>query len=100
MACASVTKTVEMFSQVRFERNDRLRERGKNHYRNKTPVENPYFEIGIVKLLRELLERIKVQLQISSRLNGNLDNPVSTKTVRWELHKARFQRKAAIRKLS
>ena len=100
MAGASVIKTAELFGVARstkimiaFEKRESL-SRKQNSGRKRKQSERECWT------LRRIVSKDQknTSLKITAKLNDHLENPVSSKTVRRQLHNARFHRRAAIRK--
>ena len=89
MTGASLTKTADLFGVARstaWKVMTAIEKEGKPPHRSKTLEEN-----------EGRITRIQLP-KITAELNDHLENPVSAKTIRMELHKAEFHGWAAMRK--
>ena len=104
MAVARLIKTAILFGVARSAVSKVVTAFGKRRknltHRSKSLEEIESYLRGTVRIFRELLGRItrihSPKITEDLQVNDHLENPVSSKTIRRELHKAGFHGRAAI----
>lgn len=101
MAWASVAKNIELFGVGKCTLSKLMtsfEKEGKTSSLKENSAGNRILSDIDCRILSRIVRK-DTNPNITVELNGNVENPVSSKTVRMELYKAGFHRRDAIKKL-